>query len=174
MCQEWQEDFWAFARDVEERPSKRHFLQLIDSNGVYCKGNVKWRAAPEIESKDRREYNRKYQRHYRKMHPERIKSADLKRMFGITLEQYNALLAKQGGVCAICRQPESVERYEYLAVDHDHASGEVRGLLCHNCNTGIGKLQEDVEFLEAAVRYLRGEQEVIPGVRPHLYIAAGA
>jgi hypothetical protein len=58
-------------------------------------------------------------------------------------------------VCAICRQPERTPG-RALAVDHDHATGEVRGLLCGNCNRGIGFLGDSAELLESAAGYLRG------------------
>jgi hypothetical protein len=78
--------------------------------------------------------------------------------YGLTVEQYDCLLVDQAGVCAICGQPEretgrggAVKR---LAVDHDHHSGRVRGLLCTKCNTAIGSLRHDPARLLAAVAYL--------------------
>jgi hypothetical protein len=64
----------------------------------------------------------------------------------------------QKGCCAICgvHQNERSDGKD-LAVDHDHETGEVRGLLCTNCNTGIGQLQEDPEVLLKAIEYLKGE-----------------
>jgi hypothetical protein len=95
-----------------------------------------------------------YQRQYN-ARPER-KLADraghLKRKFGISLEQYEEMLAAQSGGCAICGvlPPENGS----LHVDHDHETGRVRGLLCFSCNGGIGQFQEDPLILRAAVRYL--------------------
>lgn len=79
--------------------------------------------------------------------------------FGITPEQYEEMLDAQGRVCAICSRPEKVidprnGRIKALAVDHDHDSGAVRGLLCQNCNKGIGNLGDDPERLMAAAAYL--------------------
>jgi hypothetical protein len=76
----------------------------------------------------------------------------LVRSFGITLEQYEKLLKTQGGVCAICHQLNPGIRK--LSVDHDHKSGQVRGLLCENCNRGIGQLQETASNLLSALAYL--------------------
>jgi hypothetical protein len=76
----------------------------------------------------------------------------LKRLFGITPEEYDAMLVAQGGVCAICKAPPGCRR---LAVDHDHETGKVRALLCGNCNTGIGKAKESVEMLRAWIDYLQ-------------------
>jgi hypothetical protein len=73
--------------------------------------------------------------------------------FGITLEQYNQLFAKQEGKCAIC-QKHQIEFKKAHAVDHNAKTGEIRGLLCENCNKGIGNLQESVESLERAIDYI--------------------
>lgn len=73
-----------------------------------------------------------------------------RRRYGITVEKYDALLAEQGGGCAICHEvPKKV-----LRVDHDHGTGEVRGLLCHQCNVGLGFFKDDPERLRSAVEYL--------------------
>jgi hypothetical protein len=76
------------------------------------------------------------------------------RKFGVTRDQYDALLEKQGGCCAICRTP-AAELSRALAVDHDHATGTIRGLLCLACNTALGKFREREENLLAAIEYLR-------------------
>lgn len=67
------------------------------------------------------------------------------------MEQYAAMLAEQHGVCAICASPPSGRA---LAVDHNHATGKIRGLLCGNCNRGIGNLQDSIGLLYAAINYL--------------------
>lgn len=71
--------------------------------------------------------------------------------FGLTLEQYEDMLTAQGGVCKICRQPERTKRR--LAVDHNHTTGKVRGLLCAQCNTRLGHLES--EFYVKALAYLK-------------------
>lgn len=65
-------------------------------------------------------------------------------------EQYDAMVAAQGGRCAICRKIPS-----RMHVDHDHTTGEVRGLLCGPCNQGIGLLRDSPKLLRAAIRYLK-------------------
>jgi len=83
------------------------------------------------------------------------------RNYGITQTDYDQLYVAHDGRCAICRQIETRiknSRVKWIAVDHDHKTNEVRGLLCHQCNVGIGSFKDDVELLEAAVRYLRGTQ----------------
>lgn len=71
--------------------------------------------------------------------------------YGIDSEQYEALLLKQGGVCGICKRASN----RRLAVDHCHESGEVRGLLCYNCNVGLGLFKDDTVLLSAAIEYLK-------------------
>jgi hypothetical protein len=72
--------------------------------------------------------------------------------YKLTIEQYDAILAYQDGVCYACRQPEPVKGRR-LSVDHDHSTGEVRGLLCSRCNPILGKLER------AFVRYGLGKVE---------------
>ena len=81
------------------------------------------------------------------------KAYNLKRKFNLTTEEYAQMLEKQGGVCAICGKTCT----RALAVDHDHNTGIVRGLLCNNCNRGLGHMQDDIKILENAVRYLNGK-----------------
>lgn len=82
--------------------------------------------------------------------------SDLRSKYGITEVDYNRTLAEQGGRCAICRRkPEDVIENDMrrLAVDHDHETGKVRGLLCTSCNTALGFLQESPEIIQAAADY---------------------
>lgn len=83
--------------------------------------------------------------------PERVRDDWRRRKYGIDGQQYDALLKAQGGVCAICAGPP---QRELLCIDHDHATGRVRGLLCDPCNTGIGHLRDDPTLLRGAIRYL--------------------
>lgn len=83
-----------------------------------------------------------------------VRNDNLKAKFGITTEDYQRMLAAQDGVCAICHGT-STGRWEHFHVDHDHDTGNVRGLLCHHCNTAIGLLRDSAEFAERAAFYLR-------------------
>ena len=81
----------------------------------------------------------------------------LVKMYGITHEQWLEMYAQQNGVCAMCGKPETRVLYggvAHLVVDHDHATGKKRALLCHRCNSGLGRI-EDVEFFMKALRYLQ-------------------
>lgn len=79
--------------------------------------------------------------------------ASLKLKYGITQDEYNKLFEEQNGCCAICGKHQS-EFKKALHIDHNHKTGKVRGLLCFNCNMGIGRLQDSKELLLKAVDYL--------------------
>lgn len=81
----------------------------------------------------------------------------LKFRYGITQEEYTDLLLRQKGLCALCGTSSQGKKGAALCVDHDHETGQIRGLLCHNCNTGLGKFKDSIEFLELAIKYLKGE-----------------
>lgn len=88
----------------------------------------------------------------RKNDPERFVNNALKYQYGITLHQYNDMLSKQGGVCCICKKPRADGKR--LAVDHNHTTGRVRGLLCDMCNRGLGYFSENTDRLRSAAEYL--------------------
>lgn len=73
--------------------------------------------------------------------------------YGLTPEDYDKLLASQNGVCAICGAKEALNGYK-LYVDHDHATGKVRGLLCHHCNIALGALRDNPTLLRKAAKYI--------------------
>ena len=120
------------------------------------------------ENKEKyREYGRKYREankeyiietnlKYREENKEKLKKTKYKSAllkYGITLEDYNKMLSEQGGVCAICGKKEKGNKR--LAVDHDHDTGKIRGLLCGNCNIGLGSYNDDPATLIKAASYLR-------------------
>lgn len=76
----------------------------------------------------------------------------LKYMYKMSLDDYDKLFKGQNGVCAICKLPEVNQR---LCVDHDHKTGDVRGLLCDNCNKGLGHFFDNIDNLNIAVSYLQ-------------------
>jgi hypothetical protein len=79
-----------------------------------------------------------------------VRTRQLKRRYGISPADYEALLANQGRVCAICRRPSKRQ----LCVDHCHSTGKIRGLLCRWCNIALGCLKEDQTSLITALAYL--------------------
>lgn len=91
-----------------------------------------------------RESNRKHAKANPHVHRDYI----LRKVYGISLEKYNEMLGHQDGCCAVCRHRSK------LNVDHCHTTGAVRGLLCTNCNQGIGRLMDSPKLLRAAAAYL--------------------
>lgn len=91
--------------------------------------------------------------------PEKERKGNLRKV-GCTPQMYDQMLKEQGGVCAVCKQPETRRRpwskngeINPLAVDHDHKTGDVRALLCSHCNTCLGKMNEDPERIRALANY---------------------
>jgi Recombination endonuclease VII len=106
---------------------------------------------------ENKEHLHEYRRGYRKRRKAEDRDGHLRRTFGITQADYEALLARQGGGCAICgRTPGKVA----LHVDHDHETGDIRGLLCVGCNNALGQFHDDPGLLAIAADY------VGCGVRP--------
>lgn len=107
-------------------------------------------------------YSRRYYLANREKQLKQIRSAYLKRRHGLTDQQYEAWFEEQDGVCAICRQPSDCR----LAVDHDHVTGLIRGLLCFACNASIGqfgdspeRLRQAAEYLERALNWIEDQKE---------------
>ena len=80
-----------------------------------------------------------------------LKNLKIKKAYGITIDEYEEIEKNQGGVCAICNGKNNDRR---LAVDHCHTTGKVRGLLCGNCNRGIGYFKDSKILLEKTIKYL--------------------
>ena len=83
--------------------------------------------------------------------PSRV-SSKMKSKYGITLEDYNQMYDLQSGVCKICGQAET--NGKRIAIDHNHITGKVRGLLCNHCNIGLGKFFDNPQLLQSAINYL--------------------
>lgn len=87
------------------------------------------------------------------------------RLYGLTQADWDALVRKQKDRCAICQTSRPGGRGERWHIDHDHVTGQVRGLLCHRCNMGVGFFLDDPEILAAAARYVakHRQMELLPG-----------
>jgi len=100
-----------------------------------------------------------YKKEQRKRHPKKFalrhRNDHLKRTFGITQDVYEELLESQSGRCAICGSSNPGKHVRHFDVDHGHTTGVVRGLLCNNCNRGLGHFQESEIVLIAALAYIR-------------------
>lgn len=102
--------------------------------------------------------NKERQQKYRK-------AADLKKSYGISLEQFNEMLVSQSALCAICHKPETQIHHKsglpyQLAVDHCHKTNAVRQLLCSRCNRTLGMVNDDVELLEKMIEYVKKHSKV--------------
>ena len=147
-------------------------------DGFYgsCKSCVniysrKRRQKPEVKVRDKRqqkkrlqvpgvrEQRNRYKREYSQKPHVKLskKNSKLKQNYGITLEQYNQMFAEQKGLCAICGKKETTKNQyglRQLSVDHNHNTGQVRSLLCSNCNLLLGCAKDNKEILIKAILYL--------------------
>jgi hypothetical protein len=105
----------------------------------------------------------KAQSAWRRNNPDKVKtyqrSTNLKKQFGLSIEQYEAMSIAQNHCCAICKQPETfihsaTNVVAKLAVDHCHKTGAIRKLLCKNCNNALGMFKDNIHILSAAIDYL--------------------
>ena len=87
---------------------------------------------------------------WRKENPNKKREEHLRQLYGISVDDYEKMLAKQNGVCAVCKKPR-----KRLCVDHCHKTKKVRGLLCGSCNLAIGNAKEDIKILHKLIDYLR-------------------
>jgi len=99
------------------------------------------------------ENRRARHKRWRLKHPDKVKSNKLKIRYGVDLDQYNRILAYQNNACAICERHQSNFKRQ-LAVDHNHLTGKVRGLLCSTCNRVLGMLFEDVKRVDNLRKYI--------------------
>jgi len=83
-----------------------------------------------------------------------IKYYNIHKAFGLSKSQYDAILKYQGSMCKICDMHISKCGSKGLAIDHDHSTGMIRGLLCVKCNSAIGLLKEDMRIMKRAIDYL--------------------
>jgi hypothetical protein len=148
--------FWRYnakSKNGECWTSPSSFEKLKLSKKTWVKSNPdkvrsQWQKSIQKNKEQRKARSRKAY----KENPERFKNTNLKSKYGITLKEYNELLFKQNGVCEICSQ--KCKTGFSLSVDHCHRTGKVRGLLCVECNTGIGKLKDSPKLLFKAISYL--------------------
>jgi hypothetical protein len=120
-------------------------------NDFYLRSN----RTDSVQTKCKKCWN-KDRENRRKRDPEKYKSnlrnRKLKQKFGITLDIYNDMFNKQKGLCFICQQ--NTDNFHKIGVDHNHETGQVRKLLCSQCNTGIGHAKEDYNILLKMIWYL--------------------
>lgn len=133
----------------KEKPVSEFYRRTASKDGLNasCKECTKKAAA------ERRERQRKSMVLEDARRADAQKRRNLQRLYGISLEEYEKMFYEQGRCCAICRRAaDDFDRD--LAVDHDHNTGKVRGLLCPDCNRGLGGFNDDIELIRKALRYL--------------------
>lgn len=155
IVERW-DSFEAFVADLGERPSVNHILSRKDKASPWGPDNFYWRELTKIpgEKFNMKEYLKKYKPTYDRQRRYMMK-------YGINLEQYATMVEEQKGLCYTCGKPESQAQQgtvRQLAVDHDHATGKVRKLLCNNCNAILGHARDSVNTLEAMIAYLKEHQ----------------
>lgn len=141
----------SLCKACEAERRRAQYVANLDHRRALSRKNAR---AAYVRNPDR---HREHAQRWREANPDKLKITArknrLRRAYNISLETYEGLLAAQGGVCAICGgAPNGIG--ECYHVDHDHATGAIRGLLCHSCNTGIGALGDDPDRLRKAVTYL--------------------
>lgn len=162
-------DFVKFIEDVEAsigtRPEGPYRFSRIDHKQPWSPTNIRWRKTEKYSSREEYlEARNKMSAAWHKQPHNLVRHRDvwLRRKFRITLEEFLAIKAAQGGVCAVCKNPERRKivgnEVAELCVDHCHDTGEIRGLLCSTCNSGIGHLGDTEEALERALEYLRAHR----------------
>lgn len=100
----------------------------------------------------------KRRREDRRDNPEKAREVtrryNYKSQFGLTIEDYDQILASQNGQCAVCKTTDALTPRGNFNVDHSHTTGAIRGLLCQKCNMGLGHFSDDPELLRVAASYL--------------------
>jgi len=147
-CTETPQQKWARLNPEKDRECKRRSRKKHPEAGREAR--KRWREAhPEEHAKRNREWNA--------ANPDKMRANTLRR-HGITPDVYTEMLESQNGVCAICGEEQKRKlrgKVLPLHIDHDHATGKVRGLLCHHCNAGLGHFFDKPEVLSRAIAYLQ-------------------
>lgn len=161
--------FEAFCLDVKDDiPTRRYAMAPVDPAKPIGPTNFKWSLPvdAEISTRDGKvAYNRANREANRNRHRDR----DFRKKYGIDFATYQRMLIEQRGICAVCEQPETKFQHgaiRMLSVDHNHATGVVRGLLCGNCNMGVGYFGENPDILRKAIAYLRKHGAEADNVQP--------
>jgi len=113
-------------------------------------------ATAKYRTKNPEVYRKASKKHWNSLSDTKRHSAWLKR-YGLTKEQYKIIFNKQKGLCFICKK--QCASGQNLSVDHCHKTGKVRGLLCKKCNTALGMLEDNIQYFEAAILYLKNFEE---------------
>lgn len=142
---------------LEVKPISMFYNDIANSDGYYslCK-SCKTEKTMQWRSNNKEHYNKTQRDYQATVHPEKRYGHEIKRRYGCTLEQYNVMLTKQEGKCALCDTLHNpAVKKGRLFVDHCHKTGNVRALLCSGCNSMLGYAKDDTRILLEAVAYIK-------------------
>ena len=148
-----------------EKQRMRNKRNYEEKKDVYAARSKMWaNANPERMSflikKNKLENTQRYSDYRRRYYLDNMEASAVNariskmKRFGITPDQYENMMARQGGVCAICGMENEAKNQFYLHIDHCHKTGKVRGLLCGKCNAMLGMARDSVQNLKSAIQYL--------------------
>jgi len=146
ICRRCGDDLPISAFDTYPKYNKRYAKSMC----TVCDREKKreWRAEnPEKVKKQNKKSNSKRT-------TEQHRKSDLRKKYGMTLEDFETMIAKQGHLCAICSTDLSELNTKNVHIDHCHTNGHVRGILCRKCNVGLGFFMDNKENLRSAIEYL--------------------
>lgn len=132
-------------KNISEFPVRKGYRDGIRPHCIVCRREY------EVKSFHKHKHKRPYCYEYDR--DKKLKSA-----YGIGYAEYLKMFAAQGGACAICGTTSTGKRKAFH-VDHCHETGNIRGLLCSNCNSGIGNLRDDIKLLQRAIEYLQSTKD---------------
>ncbi len=132
-------------------PYKTPYSEWSEERKIRHRNNTKrWKKA-------HRDKHLEFKKKYYQTHKEQWKhnyKYKIGLKYGVTEEEFNRMRTEQEFKCKICGKHEN-DQVRRLSLDHDHKTGEIRGLLCDNCNVGLGNFQDSPEILQSAINYLQ-------------------
>jgi hypothetical protein len=142
--------------------SESEFYKFKKNGKDYRRGTCRTCVAKKVRTKKKNQTEeeklkwKEYNKSWHLKNPDYILKTNLKRKYGLTLDQFNKMLESQNGVCKICKSPDSgISHSDRLFVDHCHKTNKIRGLLCNRCNSILGFANDCIETLEKSIQYLR-------------------
>jgi Recombination endonuclease VII len=152
-----QTDFWQSCKRMCidcKKKQNASYVERTNYNKVFYNNNKERERARNLD----KYHTLKYYDENKKL----WRNNQLKTKYGIDITQYKELLEEQNYKCKICPTMHSEEKKKGLHVDHCHTTGNIRGLLCGACNTGLGLLKDDAYLMEKAIEYLRTSKTRFP------------
>ena len=140
-----------FVKDKYDKSGYTYKCKICRREASY-----KWNRANPDKVKETNLKNRQKRKEFYSS-PEGIissRKSHLKRIYGLTLEEFNEKLKSQNNVCAICDNYNTRDKHGVMAVDHNHITNKIRGLLCFKCNSALGNFNDNKELLIKAIKYL--------------------